>query len=80
MDIIYKKQGDIYNNKSGVNKKTIGAIEFSGIILESDILENELNTEIFATFRNGFILSFTLIYSNKYEKKELYEIVNNIKI
>lgn len=81
-DKIYEKNKYLFSNKSALRKKSIGSLEFIGISskINSDIAEDKLETETFAAFKNGFILSFDLIYSNEKEKKELYEIIDKIKI
>ena len=81
LDIIFEKQKFLIN-KSVHEKKSIGSLEFNRVsfIADPEIFERDLKVEAFVAIKRGFFILIDITYSNEREKKELYEMINRIKI
>lgn len=70
---------DYYFEKE-VFEKTIGETTFYVLEAKFDFLNNTIIQEYIATVTNGFSLGFIATYSTEDQRKELYEIINHIKL
>lgn len=70
---------DYYFEKE-VFEKTIGETTFYVLEAKFDFLNNTITQEYITTVTNGFSLGFIATYSTEDQRKELYEIINHIKL
>ena len=77
----FLKQTQIpYSFEKEVFEKKIGDSLFHVMEARLDYMGKIVIQEYISTVNKGFTLSFIIIYSTEEEKKELYEVINNIKI
>ncbi len=69
-----------YNFEKEIYEKQIGNSSFDVMESTIDVIGKTITQDYISAIKNGFSLSFIISYLNEDEKKELYRIIENIKI
>lgn len=69
-----------YSFDKEIYEKKIGNLKFSVLEAEMDVYGSKIVQEYISVITDGFCLSYILTYTDDNEKKELYRIIDNIKL
>lgn len=69
-----------YTFDKPVYEKKIGDVTFHVLEAQINFMNLKLKQDYIVTVKNGFTVIFAISYMNKAQKKELYKVINNIKM